>query len=257
MTYGLAGVLTKMQKPILSEYYNDTETMDVLEEKLEKSIVSEKKGYLCSEETVPLISFILGIAYSIYNIETLGFLTFLVPQGFLVCSLFFLPIVRPLKLFYDSRTSKHTPETERIKEKISKLKSYEAAMANWENFNTETGLGYWLSLKGEALEVAVASMLRRHNWQVETTKRSGDGGIDLILKKNENQILVQCKGHAQKIGVGPIRDAAGVKSVTGSKFILIGPSGFTSGAVNFAEQSEVLLWDARQLTEIAKSGYIS
>ena len=256
MPCGLAGVLTNMRKPMLGDYYSGSQTLKQLEDDLQQSIQLEKKGYICDEAYIIIISFIVGVIYSAYNIESVGLGLFFLPVGFAMASVILLVTIRPLKLFYSEHTNFSTHKIEQIQTNIKQIKQYESDLIKWENYNTETGIGYWLSLRGELLEQAVALLLQRQNWKVETTKRSGDGGVDLILRKrNSDPILVQCKGHAQKIGVGPVRDAAGVKSVSGSEFILIGPSGFTSGAFDFALQTGIELWDAHKLVEIANSGY--
>jgi hypothetical protein len=175
MPYGLAGVLTNMQKPMLADYYSGSQSLKQLEDDLQQSIQHEKKGYICDEAYIIIISFIVGVIYSAYNIESVGLGLFFLPVGFAMASVILLVIIRPLKLFYSEHTNFSTHKIEQIQTNIKQIKQYESDLIKWENYNTETGIGYWLSLRGELLEQAVALLLQRQNWKVETTKRSGDG----------------------------------------------------------------------------------
>lgn len=65
---------------------------------------------------------------------------------------------------------------------------------------------------------------RHHGWQVQETGGGGaDGGIDLVLKRQEETWLVQCKRFAQTaINVNVVRELLGVvasERATGGSFI--------------------------------------
>ena len=83
-------------------------------------------------------------------------------------------------------------------------------------------------------------------------EESIDAGIDLICERGPQKVLIQCKGYAKPLGVGAIRDAAGVKSTNNpDSMIVVAPNGFTKPSKEFAKKSGVKLMDAGSLTLIA------
>ena len=104
-----------------------------------------------------------------------------------------------------------------------------------------------------ALEHAVADFFSKLGWKIQFTPTVGDGGIDLVMIKNNQTVLVQCKGLKTKTGVSVVRDAAGVNSIQKpSKFIVISPNGFTSGSIEFAKISKITLFDWKSLRSQAQ-----
>lgn len=95
-----------------------------------------------------------------------------------------------------------------------RVKRYLSAQAQWQYFNETTGEGFWKALRGTELESAVARLFRERGWQVETTAVTGDGGVDLILKRDGSVICVQCKGYAKPVTVAAVREIAGVCSAS-------------------------------------------
>lgn len=138
---------------------------------------------------------------------------------------------------------------------LNAIERFENAKQNYLNWNksltTETGKNYWLKLRGVELEDALEKMLLRLGWSVETTPVTSDGGIDLVTVLKSEKILFQCKGLASPLGVGAIRDAAGVQATAKNKMIVVAPKGFTSGAKQFATQAQIELWDVNVLIEKA------
>ena len=153
----------------------------------------------------------------------------------------------------DENTKHLTLELERLKKYHKNRLAYENSLIGWEYFNLVSSRGYWISKKGIQLEKAFGDLLRSKGWQVTTTKTSGDGGIDLICEEKGRTVYVQCKGHSKPLGVGAIRDAAGVKMANNpDAMVVFCPHGFTKGSINFAAQSGVGLIDVESVIQIAQ-----
>jgi restriction system protein len=110
-------------------------------------------------------------------------------------------------------------------------------------------------MTGVEFERYLAGVLRRLEWSVELTPDSRDGGVDLIARKQdqvgiETRLYVQCKNQRAPVSVEVIRELRGVldPNVQG---VVAAPSGFTADARQFAERSEVWLWDGDHLTKLA------
>ena len=55
-------------------------------------------------------------------------------------------------------------------------------------------IDYWRFLRGIEFEQELAALLRSLGYQVQSTPKSDDQGIDLILTKDGKITIVQCKG---------------------------------------------------------------
>jgi hypothetical protein len=151
-----------------------------------------------------------------------------------------------------SKEYRFNPELRELRLQLSNAKKYEIALENWEYYNMVTKQGYWEQRKGIQLEHAVAHLLGKKGWNIKETKVTGDGGIDLVSTKGDRRVLIQCKGHKSALGVGAIRDAAGVKATEDcDDMVVIAPNGFTNGSINFARNSGIVLVSSHDLSKYA------
>jgi hypothetical protein len=115
-------------------------------------------------------------------------------------------------------------------------------------------------LSGVQFEGLVLKLLASMGFEVRETKRTGDGGIDVIARSMQpiagGLFVVQCKRHSTPIGEPVIRDLYGVLHHTGaSKGILITNTKFSSQAIKFAEGKPLELIDGPTLQSLlAKHG---
>lgn len=89
----------------------------------------------------------------------------------------------------------------------------------------------------------------------QTTKASGDGGIDLIAYNHQpllsGKYIIQCKRYAGSVGEPILRDLYGVvTSERANKGILMTTGHFTKSAINFAEGKPIELIDGIKLKEL-------
>jgi len=130
------------------------------------------------------------------------------------------------------------------------LAGFKAAMAAYSHTLEE----HWKSLKGTALEDELATLYRKVGYTVRTTRATGDRGVDLILERNGQTIVVQSKGYEKPAGVGVARDLYGALMDVGAhSAVLICPSGFTKGVSEFVCGKPIELIDARDLIGMAES----
>lgn len=108
------------------------------------------------------------------------------------------------------------------------------------------------SLSGIEFENICKNLIENMGFSVETTKASGDGGIDLIANNHEpvlsGRYIIQCKRYSGSVGEPIIRDLYGViTSERANKGILITTGYFTKSAITFAEGKPIELIDGEQL----------
>lgn len=105
---------------------------------------------------------------------------------------------------------------------------------------------------GLAFEMICMELLRRRNFDVRTTRRTSDGGIDLIAWSNDpfvgGKYIVQCKDWTNPVGASVVRDLYGVvHSEDANKGILIAASTFTQQALDFANGKRLELINGSML----------
>lgn len=102
------------------------------------------------------------------------------------------------------------------------------------------------SLSGIDFERLIFLYFKDKGFNPETTPRTGDHGVDLVIKdpKDGLKIAVQCKRWKQNIGNGDI-----IKLDGGKRFyrcpgaLFITTSNYTDKAKEFAEKCNVDLWN--------------
>ena len=111
------------------------------------------------------------------------------------------------------------------------------------------------SLSGIEFENLCQALLQKLGFEVETTKQSGDGGIDLIAYNHQvflsGKYIVQCKRYVGGVGEPIIRDLYGVvTSERANKGILMTTGYFSMSAIKFASDKNIELIDGERLNEL-------
>lgn len=126
---------------------------------------------------------------------------------------------------------------ESIPELVSALKSYPYLLRD---------------LSPREFEEVVAEVFRAKGFEVDLTKRTRDGGKDIIAVHTDglgikSKYFIECKHYAEsnKVGVDVVRALHGVMNTKDgpNKTILATTSTFTSGAKGFVENEAASKWD--------------
>lgn len=107
----------------------------------------------------------------------------------------------------------------------------------------------------QQFEALVGEGFRLQGYRVVQTGGGGaDGGIDLVLNKDGEKYLVQCKQwRAFRVGVDVVRELYGVMAAKGAAGGFVVTSGrFTEEARNFADGRNVQLIDGTRLRALIK-----
>lgn len=95
---------------------------------------------------------------------------------------------------------------------------------------------WWWTLDGWQFEQEVANVFRINGYNAKVTKGSGDGGVDIILKRNGRTSIVQCKHYQNPVPPEPIRALWGCKDDFGAdEVILVASSGITDMGARFVQ----------------------
>lgn len=133
----------------------------------------------------------------------------------------------------------------RHNEKISSDIQHQYSVA-YENINSLTGVEF---------ERVCKVLLESMGFSVETTKTTGDGGIDLIAYNTQpllsGKYIIQCKRYTGSVGEPIIRDLYGVVTAErANKGILMTTGHFTKSAVAFATGKPIELIDGIALKNL-------
>lgn len=95
---------------------------------------------------------------------------------------------------------------------------------------------WWWTLDGWQFEQEVANVFRINGYSAKVTKGSGDGGVDIILKRDGRTSIVQCKHYQNPVPPEPIRALWGCKDDFGAdEVILVASSGITDMGAKFVQ----------------------
>ncbi len=171
---------------------------------------------------------------------------------------YYLPTVEPEKMIYRTLSQLITPWAGviailfLIPAPISALRSYrrKTLLKSQKNIDTIRDL-HWRDF-----EFLVAQAYRQQGYRVVENKEMGpDDGIDLVIEKNSNRYIVQCKQwHMVKVGVKVVREMFGTMHSVNAQGVIIITSGlFTQEAKNFANDKPIDLVEGNELAELIKN----
>ena len=110
---------------------------------------------------------------------------------------------------------------------------------------------YWMSLDGDEFEQEMGILYRNLGYRVESTPKSGDQGIDLILRKNGKTTVVQCKSHKAPVGPAIVRELFGsMVAFSADNAILACTGGFTRGVKEFVRGKPIALISTSRLATL-------
>jgi len=143
------------------------------------------------------------------------------------------------------------------KDKRVRYEAFSKARSNWSIVNQkfEKALSRalhvsWLSKTGSELEYAVAGLLEDLDYEVETHGGPGDRGVDLMLRKDGQLTVVQCKALGKPCGPAPVREVFGaMHAFKADAAMVICPRGFTAAAEEFAKGKPIQLLSVDDLAQ--------
>lgn len=119
-----------------------------------------------------------------------------------------------------------------------------------EHVGARPGTSALNEMSWQEFEMLVGESFRRKGYAATETGGGGaDGGVDLVLRKDGEKYLVQCKQwKAYKVGVGVVRELYGVMAASGAAGGFVVTSGvFTQEAKDFASGCNIELVDGVSL----------
>ena len=136
------------------------------------------------------------------------------------------------------RIIKAEKERQRIKEEEERAKRElieRQHLSYWESIINDNSRS--TSERGQIFEKEMTKLFKKLGWEVQLTQASRDGGVDIIIKINDEVCLVQCKFYKGKVGVEPVRALWGIKdSYNADRVMMLAYAGTTQGGEDFAAE---------------------
>lgn len=135
-----------------------------------------------------------------------------------------------------------------------RVDQFEKACVEYKVWFYRTQENWWKSLNGFSFEKQVGELFRKLGYDVKFTPLVADEGIDLILIKNGEKTVVQCKNTTKPVSPSVLRDLYGTLIANQAKnAILVSASGCTKGSLKFMRDKPIRLITVREIIEMQKS----
>lgn len=109
------------------------------------------------------------------------------------------------------------------------------------------------SMSGVEFEEYVGSIFKALGFAIEFTPVSGDHGIDLILRRGNQRVVVQCKRWEGSVGEPVVREFLGAMTSIGVKEgFLITTGEYTAQAIEFGKQNGIRLVNLDEPLDLAQ-----
>lgn len=107
------------------------------------------------------------------------------------------------------------------------------------------------TMDGFQFEHYLVELFKKYNYKSVRTPDSGDYGADLILKKDNQKIVVQAKRYRNNVGIKAVQEVLGAKSYyKADEAWVVANSNYTKAAIKLAEESSVRLIARDELIEM-------
>lgn len=233
-------------EPILSDYG--------LPDDIDRILEDEKKAHdnLCKNtaKRIKIISTIIALSLllcvSIFMYFEVGLFYAILLS---VCLIKFAIMIPNMIADHKEKTFKPTKSI--YDDEYKKFLDDKKAYTYWKNMKS---LKYWDKLDGHSFETAVARIYQSQGFDVIVSKAGGDGGIDLLLKRGNETIAVQCKAHNKAVAPAVARDLYGTMVSNNIPHgIIVSKNGFTKGVIDFTKDKDIDLVDLDMLLKMQES----
>jgi len=130
---------------------------------------------------------------------------------------------------------------------------YEKAQQEYDRWHIMRQEQFWRSLDGHSFENAVGNLFIKMGYDVEATPRTGDGGVDLILRNGSEKTIVQCKAHNKKIPIGTARElSAALRDFNADRAIIACLEGVTRPVVEYIQDKPIRVMDVGELVRLQR-----
>lgn len=102
-------------------------------------------------------------------------------------------------------------------------------------------------------ELDIGEFVSHFGYQGEVTKASGDGGTDVIAKRGDRTVAIQCKMYQGSVGSKAVQLLLAAQRLYGATdFILITTGKFTKAALDMGRQADVRMIGGNEVLKVCR-----
>ncbi len=159
--------------------------------------------------------------------------------------------------YSSSRIEKHLLSTNykyrKYREYIHAKFRYDEEIAAYEHEVIRNAEKFWRSLSGLQFEDEIANLYRKQGYDAQKTRITGDGGVDIILNKDNKRIIVQCKAHNKKISIGVARElVASMQDFNADEGIIACLEGATKPVLDYIKNKNIVVISLSEIMQMRK-----
>ncbi|MGH6975820.1 MAG: restriction endonuclease [Stellaceae bacterium] len=164
--------------------------------------------------------------------------------GFFILSLPAAPLAHLICHIIDRAMQAFSPKYHNVTRFRIAQKEFERLIAEYELELRRRQEEYWKTLDGKSFERELGRLFLQMGFSVQATPVTADGGVDLILERAGERVVVQCKAHASKVAIGTARElVASMGDFKAQKGIIAAISGVTKPVADYARTRNILVYD--------------
>ncbi|MBB4082529.1 restriction endonuclease [Brevundimonas lenta] len=108
----------------------------------------------------------------------------------------------------------------------------------------------WRNADGAMFERLVARYFRQKGWDVTSVGGAGDGGIDLVMRRDAEHVIVQCKAHRRPLSPSVVRELYGALQHSGAQGAILATfDGVTRAAHNWIADKPIAVLNLRHFVK--------
>ena len=130
----------------------------------------------------------------------------------------------------------------RVNLKMESRREWARALVNHVAMTAPVVEGFHPGMAPVEYENLVARALRAHGWSADTTKGSGDQGVDVLAHKGRFRLVVQCKLYSNSVGNAAVQEAISAREwENATHAAVVTNAAYTKAAKALAHKAGVLL----------------
>jgi hypothetical protein len=113
---------------------------------------------------------------------------------------------------------------------------------------------YWKGLSGIRFEAELGQLFETLGYEVSQTPLTGDGGVDLVLIKDGQKTVVQCKAHNRKITIDVARELVASMQDFGAQLGIIACfEGITAPTREYIALKNITVMEVREIVALQRA----
>ncbi len=136
----------------------------------------------------------------------------------------------------------------------SALRKYECNLSEYKRRKDLEQEQRWRGLSGIQFEIELGRLFEALGYKVSQTPSTGDGGVDLVLTKEDQKTVVQCKAHNRKITIDVARQLVASMQDFGAKSGIIAClEGATTPTMEYIQLKRIRVIDLGEIISLQRS----